>query len=703
MTTTASSRPPNAGNPQAAIANTRQAFVNLRFGPGTQHRIIGQLRNFTLCAVFPATRTPDGWLWVEQPTGAGWVSTSVVTFESVAARPPTTPQNSTPYDNKVAVWHWRGDSVQENTIEELARNLRQRAPSVGAVWVKASDYTPTAGAQWMGFWDTKRNLAIDGPSSIDRWATTLAQFNLDLHLWVVPRGKDIAGETNLIIQAAQRTGVRSIILDVEPYEGFWSGGQAAIRPFMTRIRRALPGNFHIGLCIDPRAQHFNTVFPREWAPFVNSVHPMVYWRTMRRQPDELLTETYQVWGGYGKPIIPALQGDADPNDMNTAITLSVNRHGARGLSWWRLGVIGPVELSALNQPITAGATPPPTRPTVVYGDEQIIRPGETGFTAFSHIGPNPLLEYQGTWGWRVFYKATEAQASRVVVRWTPTLRASGQHDVEVFIPARRATTRNARYKLHGVRGMSGEITVTVDQSMYHNQWVSLGVFDLDRNAPNAGSVFLNDLTGETGREIAFDAVRWRRVIPLESGGGGTVPAGFADGFDSPVGSEQERSSAAVWPGQWYDASPFGRLYFVGTPQEAYHTGADLNLPGDRDANTPVFACASGIVTFANRLPTWGNVLIIKHDPIVNSGLVLYSRYGHIGRMDVEVGARVTRGQPVGIVGNAFGRWAYHLHFDLSPTTILESNPQHWPGRNREATFRNYIDPREFILNNRPRR
>ncbi|NJO83057.1 MAG: hypothetical protein HC828_09695 [Blastochloris sp.] len=53
--------------------------------------------------------------------------------------------------------------------------------------------------------------------------------------------------------------------------------------------------------------------------------------------------------------------------------------------------------------------------------------------------------------------------------------------------------------------------------------------------------------------------------------------------------------------------------------------------------------------------------------------------------------------------DAFGRFAFHLHFDLSPTSILESNPEHWPGRDRNAVFRNYIDPREFIAANRPRR
>ncbi|MEZ4667009.1 MAG: M23 family metallopeptidase [Anaerolineae bacterium] len=163
----------------------------------------------------------------------------------------------------------------------------------------------------------------------------------------------------------------------------------------------------------------------------------------------------------------------------------------------------------------------------------------------------------------------------------------------------------------------------------------------------------------------------------------------------------ERRSASVWPGSWVDASPFARLYFVGTPQEAYHTGADLNLPRDADAHTPVYAAGSGVVVFASRLPVWGNVIIIRHDPISTTNAVFYTRYGHIESMLIQVGDRVRRGQQIAKVGNAFGVYAYHLHFDVSPTKILETNPEHWPGRDLNKLMANYVDPRQFILKYRP--
>jgi murein DD-endopeptidase MepM/ murein hydrolase activator NlpD len=695
-------KPNNPGQPQMAIVNTNLAYANIRNGPGTNYRDVADLRNLTLAAYYPNTNSQNGWVWVEQSGIGGWVSKSVVTFEHVAAPVPGA-QPATPYKNAVALWHWKGDAVPENTIEELARNIQQSAPAVKQVWVKTSDYTPTAGAQWMGYWDTKRNLAIDGPASIDRWVAALAQFGLELHLWVVPRGGDMTAETNLIIQACQRPGVKSLILDVEPYAGFWIGGQAGVRPFMTRIRRALPGSFHIGLAVDPRQRHYETIFPREWQPFVNSVHPMAYWETMRRQPDDVLAETFEVWGSYGKPIIPALQADAQPQDMAIARDLALARHGAQGLSWWRVGVIGPSQWQVINKPITGSITPPAEPPPVEgYGEEQLVKPREPGFNNFSYTGQNEFREFTSTYGWTVLYKTTSAQVAQAAARWAPKLKESGKYEVSVFVPARHATTRNARFRVYGIKGSASDVLVPVDQSIYSNQWVTLGIFDFDKAAINSGTVFLNDLTGETDQEIAFDAVRWRQIVLVPGPGPGPiVPPGYADGFDQPVGTAEERRSAKVWAGKWVDASPFGQLYFIGTPSEAYHTGADLNLPADGDAHTPVYATASGVVTFAGRMPIWGNLIIIRHDPLPNGNLVMYSRYAHVEDMIVEVGQRVKRGQQLAKVGNAFGRYAYHLHFDLSPTTILEQKPEHWPGRNRAELLKHYVDPREFILDHRP--
>lgn len=690
-------KPANPGDAIVALANTKSAYMNIRTGPGTNYEDIGDIYDNSMVTYYPTTRTSDGWVWLEQNRLAGWVATSVVTFEG-SDTTPSPPPEPTPYDGKVCVWHWKGSVITEATIEALAATIKQTAPYVTDLFVKTSDYTASSGARWQGYWDTKRAMAIDGPESIARWVQILGQYGIGFHAWCVPHGVDLVGETNLIIQACQVPGVKSMILDVEPYAGFWSGGQSGIRPFMVSIRRAIPGSFHIGLSVDPRSQHFSSIYPHEWYPFVNSVHPQSYWATFRRTPVNTLEEVYRIWGAFGRPIIPVLQGDAEVTDMNSARNLSVERFHSPGVSWWRLGVINSRQWTAVNQPIDPGTVPPDPGDIPQYGDEIVIKPGDAGFASGSYTGRSEFKAFLSTWGWVVYYKATETQQSKVWAQWSPRLSGAGKYELAAFVPTRHATTTNARFKIHGVKGQSSEVIVSVDQSRYRNQWVTLGEFDLDTSRSNAGTIFLTDLTGESGLEIAFDAVRWRQIVTPNGPG----PDGyFADGYDAPIGTDTERRSDKVWPGSWLDASPFGRLYFVGTPNEAYHTGADLNLPRDADRHSPVYASASGIVVFASRMPTWGNIIVIRHDPLKKNGKIMYGRYAHVEDMEVTVGQRVSRGQQISKVGNAFGQWAYHLHFDLSPTTILANEPQHWPGKDQRTLLANYVDPLDFIKANRP--
>jgi len=704
---TAVPKPTDAGSGQIAIANTRLAFANIRTGPGTEYRDIGDLRDNSLVVYFPNTQSSN-WFWVEFNGVSGWVSGDVIAFEAAIGINPDQPP--TPYDGKVAVWHWRGDSIAENSIVEFASNLKNRAPNVKQIWVKTSD-----GANWQGTFD-RSPMAINSEADVDRWVQTLADLDLEFHAWCVPKGLDVQRETAIINAVCTRPGVKSMILDVEPFAGFWQGGREGVRPYMLAIRRVIGGEFHIAMSMDPRPQHFANTFPDEWFPFINSVHPQSYWFTFRQTPEQTLQSVYETWGSYGRPIIPALQGDAPLVDQEAAHTLATSRHGAAGVSWWRYGVIS--QFGAVNRPIEIAAPGAPTdEPTDNIAEEILVIPNGDGFRSGTYTGQQEFQQFTGTWNWPVLYKETEPQTSTVWAEWRTNLAESGRYEIAAFIPARHATTQRARYKIHGIRGTNTEVVLEINQAANRNRWVPLGIFDLERNTINAGKVFLNDVTGEIGREIAFDAIRFRRLVtvpPPSNGGSPTPPpAGdrpdvvdgvpVADGYDSPVGTAEQRRGSRVWPQGWLDASPFGILYFVGTPSEAYHTGADLNFGTPfEDKGMPVYSCANGVVTFAGNLRVWGLVIVIRHDPLYQpGGEVLYSRYGHVQNVLVSPGQRVKRGDQIAEIGDAFGRFIPHLHFDLSPTTVLEIRPSDWPGTNRAALLKNYIDPLQFILRNRP--
>lgn len=168
----------------------------------------------------------------------------------------------------------------------------------------------------------------------------------------------------------------------------------------------------------------------------------------------------------------------------------------------------------------------------------------------------------------------------------------------------------------------------------------------------------------------------------------------ADCFDSPVGTQLERNSNTVWPGSWYDATGYAVLYYPPSGQ-AYHTGADLNLPNYLDAHKPFYATANGVVVNIGTYPSWYNILIIKH--ISQNNIETWSRYAHWESVNVKVGDVVTRGQQIGKIGNASNTLPYHLHFDISSKN-LELSPTDWPKLNLIRLKKDYFDPKIFIKN-----
>lgn len=710
------SKPSNAGSGVVAIANTKRAYVNIRTGPNTSYQDVGDILDNSLVVYYPSTQTEDDWVWVEQRGVRGWIYVGVVKFEQAVGVIPSPATKLTPYDEKLAIWHWKGSSVPETSIEQLIQNIKRRAPNVKQIWVKTSD-----GAQWMGEYDDSA-LAINGPESVDRWVRALEANDMEFHAWCIPQGLDVEKETALIADVCQRPGVKSMIMDVEPYSGFWRGGATGVRPYMLKIRQAVGSHFHIGLSMDPRPWNKDDIFSEEWSPFVDSIHPQTYWSTFRRNVEEVVEEMYETWSGYEKPIIPALQGDASLTDQLEAHTLTTQRYGARGLSWWRYGVIS--QWTAVNSTVEISISPadPVTDPIDNYTDEVTLLPNKPGFRSGSYTENTEFKSRTNTWGWEYLYIDTEVGTSKIWVEWKTKLPKSGRYEISAFIPNQKATTTRARYKVHGIVGTNTEVIVDINQNRNRNVWVPLGIFDLDKNQVNAGRVFLNDVTGENNKKIAFDAIRFRRIVTVKPGDNPTPgvneptqpPIGgdrpdvvngvyVADGYDAPIGTEAERRGNRVWPQGWLDASPYGRLYFIGTPSEAYHTGADLNFGTPyQDFGMPVYSCASGVVIFAASLSVWANVVVIRHDPLYDpTGPVLYSRYGHVRNMTVTVGQRVKRGQQICEIGNANGRFVPHLHIDISPTTILETRPSDWPGTDRPRLLKNYIDPMQWILRNRP--
>lgn len=599
---------------------------------------------------------------------------------------------TTPFDDKIGLWHWKGESLGEANIDELADTLRNHAPNADAVFVKTND-----GVNWQGKYDTKASMAVNSTQDVENWVNTLTRHGLEFHAWCVVKGVDVQQEAQRIIEVCRVKGVQSMILDVEPYDGYFEGDRNTVVQLMGIVRTAIGPGFHLALAMDPRQAHYESIFPDAWRLYVNSLHPYVYWEEMGRTPADVLDETYTVWGNYGLPIYPVLQGYASPDSIADAQDIARSVRGARGLSYFRLGVMGAAEFLVVNDEVVDKELGPDGM-IRTYGEEIIIRPGEPGFDSGTHT-TSKFKQFPGVGGYPIPYKATTAQADEVWARWRPTLPAAGTYEVSLYIPSRHATSKKAAYHIHGVVGQGPEIVVRIDQSRYSNQWVPAVILDFEARV-GSGQVNLTDLTGEVGREVAFDAIRWRRVLSEEEP---EVPVvtGTSAGFDSPVGTAAERAGSKIWPGFWFDATGYGTYYsFVGGT--AYHTGVDLNLNQphwDADRDAPVYAPSDGVVVFSGSLNIWGQIIVIRHDPL-SDGTVVWSRLAHVSNRAVRKGDRVGKGQQIALIGNADGVQPYHLHFDIVKTDVCESNAGHWPGTNRALVYQHYTDPKAFIIEHR---
>ena len=134
-----------------------------------------------------------------------------------------------------------------------------------------------------------------------------------------------------------------------------------------------------------------------------------------------------------------------------------------------------------------------------------------------------------------------------------------------------------------------------------------------------------------------------------------VSAPNADRFDYPVGS---RHGALI-----YNAQPF---------LTDKHLGDDFNGIGGQnsDLGDPVFAVSDGMVVYAG-WPSdgWGNVVILLHE--LKNGRLIESFYAHLDSIHVPVGKQLRRGDQLGTIGTAGGRYLAHLHFELRRYASLD--------------------------------
>ncbi|WP_051201508.1 DUF5930 domain-containing protein [Paracoccus aminophilus] len=85
-----------------------------------------------------------------------------------------------------------------------------------------------------------------------------------------------------------------------------------------------------------------------------------------------------------------------------------------------------------------------------------------------------------------------------------------------------------------------------------------------------------------------------------------------------------------------------------------HEGIDMAGP----VGTSVFSTADGTVVYAGWMQGYGNLIKIEHE------LGTETRYGHLSKIRVKVGQKVSRGAQIGDMGNTGRSTGSHLHYEV---------------------------------------
>lgn len=156
------------------------------------------------------------------------------------------------------------------------------------------------------------------------------------------------------------------------------------------------------------------------------------------------------------------------------------------------------------------------------------------------------------------------------------------------------------------------------------------------------------------------------------------------GFDYPVGPP----NAA----HYFKARGF-------LPKGLEHLGEDWNGAGggNTDFGDYVYAAADGVVFFSNYVGTgWGNVIRMIHNyGTQESPRYVETLYAHVSSSLVRPGYRMRRGEIIGTIGNAKGKYHAHLHFEMRKQ----------PGKDIHCGYDGdtlgFVDPTAFIEARRP--
>ncbi len=152
-----------------------------------------------------------------------------------------------------------------------------------------------------------------------------------------------------------------------------------------------------------------------------------------------------------------------------------------------------------------------------------------------------------------------------------------------------------------------------------------------------------------------ELVRWKdgQFIDAAANGGSSGGGGIGGGGEDL--QPQVMAAGMISPVRGGRiTSPYGARRHPILGYVRMHSGIDFGAPW----GSPIFAVSDGVVSFAGRHGGHGNYVRLEHGGGLGTG------YGHMSRIAVSPGTKVSAGQVIGYVGSTGLSTGPHLHYEL---------------------------------------
>lgn len=174
-------------------------------------------------------------------------------------------------------------------------------------------------------------------------------------------------------------------------------------------------------------------------------------------------------------------------------------------------------------------------------------------------------------------------------------------------------------------------------------------FDFDIKPGRGGSIEQDDNELSSAAGLMRSVARLDKVLSSEqqmmAGMSKIVQGRLLDEEVKPSGKPVEKG---------YMSSPFGYRRDPFNGRSRLHKGVDFAAK----TGTPIYSVATGVASFVGRKGGYGNTVEVDH----GNGLV--SRYGHLSKAKVAIGAVVKKGALIALSGNTGRSTGPHLHLEI---------------------------------------